>query len=273
MTRERWARIKEVFGEALEKSDSARGVFLEEACGGDEELRQDVERLLENESNASLTSPARALAGTDLAAGEMLGRYRVEEKLGQGGMGQVYRAIDTVLRRTVAVKILRAGDAATLESRQRLTREAQAASALNHPNIVTVHDVGCERGVDFIAMEYVAGATLDRLIGDRGLGLQRTLRYAIQVADALEAAHAAGVVHRDLKPGNIRVTDADVVKVLDFGLAKRAESVSTGADDTATEDANTVTGTVLGTVSYMSPEQAEGKPVDARSDVFSFGAV
>jgi Tol biopolymer transport system component/predicted Ser/Thr protein kinase len=272
MTPERWARIEEVFGEALERPEDERAAFLQAACGRDEQLRQDVERLLAEERNPSFRSP---LAASELAAGEMLGRYGVEAKLGQGGMGVVYKAYDSVLQRPVALKILPDWRLVDPESRQRLVREARAASALDHPNIVTIHDIGCERGVDFIAMEYVPGTTLTKLIGRKGLPVDDALKYAVQIADALAAAHGAGIVHRDLKPANIMISDVGRVKVLDFGLAKLARRGPEGgeAGSTQTMLPETETGTVLGTVAYMSPEQAEGKKVDARSDIFSFGAV
>jgi serine/threonine protein kinase len=255
MTPERWARIEEVFGEALERPEDERAAFLQAACGRDEQLRQDVERLLAEERNPSFRSP---LAASELAAGEMLGRYGVEAKLGQGGMGVVYKAYDSVLQRPVALKILPDWRLVDPESRQRLVREARAASALDHPNIVTIHDIGCERGVDFIAMEYVPGTTLTKLIGRKGLPVDDALKYAVQIADALAAAHGAGIVHRDLKPANIMISDVGRVKVLDFGLAKLARRGPEGgeAGSTQTMLPETETGTVLGTVAYMSPEQS-----------------
>jgi Tol biopolymer transport system component/predicted Ser/Thr protein kinase len=267
MTPERWARIQEAFGTALEKPAGERASFL--ASIGDEQLRRDVERLLEEESKPSFRSPVAAMAGPALATGEMLGRYRVEAKLGEGGMGAVFRAYDTVLHRPVALKVLPALLLADPERRRRLVQEARAVSALNHPHIVTIYDIGCERGVDFIAMEYLRGETLDALIGRKGLGLREALRCAVQIVDALAAAHATGIVHRDVKPGNILVTDAGPVKMLDFGLAKIEHQIA-GEEHMHT---STVAGTILGTVQYMSPEQAQGKEADARSDIFSFGLV
>jgi serine/threonine protein kinase len=199
------------------------------------------------------------------------------EKLGQGGMGIVYKARDTRLNRFVVLKLLLTVHANDENQLRRLATEARTASMLNHPNIVTVHDVSCENGNDFIVMEYVSGQVLDQLIPRKGMRLNEVLKIAIQVTDALSAAAAAGVVHRDLKPGNIMVSDTGLVKVVDFGLAKLIEP--TGSDETLTmrmdshELWHTQEGTVVGTVSYMSPEQAEGKPLDTRSDIFSFGAV
>jgi Tol biopolymer transport system component/predicted Ser/Thr protein kinase len=209
-----------------------------------------------------------------------LSHYELLEPLGEGGMGTVYRAVDTRLGRPVAVKVLRGEAAISVESRKRFMQEARAASGLNHPHIITIYDIGQDDGVDFIAMEYVPGQSLARLIGRPGITLDDTLNRAIQIADALAAAHAAGIVHRDLKPANIMVSDKGSVKVLDFGLAKLTTShANLSADDLAstetqvTQEPLTERGAVLGTTPYMSPEQAEGKPTDARSDVFSFGAV
>jgi len=242
MTPERWARIKEVFGAALERPEA-----LGEMCGGDAELRREVEKLLA-EKSGTLKSP---VAPRELAPGEMLGHHRVEAKLGQGGMGTVYRAWDTRLQRPVALKVLH-------EREERLLREARAASALNHPNIVTIYEVG----PSFIAMELVEGKPLAGR-----LPLDTALNYASQIAAALAKAHAAGVIHRDMKPANILVTGDGVVKLLDFGLAKRARLTE------AESAALTIEGEIVGTPSYMSPEQAEGKPADERSDIFSFGVV
>jgi serine/threonine protein kinase/Tol biopolymer transport system component len=209
--------------------------------------------------------------------GRALGPYQIESKLGEGGMGVVYRALDPRLDRPVAIKVLRADAALTAERKRRFIQEAKAASALNHPHIVHIYDIGEAEGVAYIAMEFVAGKTLDRLIGKTGLPLRDTLKYGIQVADALARAHAAGIVHRDLKPSNIVVGDDGRVKLLDFGLAKLTEAVSDDPEAaTATirdETPLTEEGSIVGTLAYMSPEQAEGKPVDARSDIFSFGAV
>jgi Tol biopolymer transport system component/tRNA A-37 threonylcarbamoyl transferase component Bud32 len=206
--------------------------------------------------------------------GRTISYYEILEKLGEGGMGVVYKARDSRLKRFVALKVLPAGKVADAERKQRFVQEARSASALNHPNIVTVYDIGQADGVDFIAMEYVEGKTLDEAIGRKGLKLNETLRLAIQMADALAKAHTAGIVHRDLKPGNVMVTLEGRVKVLDFGLAKLAETAPPSPEEpTVTEQRPTELGLVVGTASYMSPEQAEGKNVDARSDIFSFGSV
>ncbi len=211
-------------------------------------------------------------------AGKTISHYRVIEKLGVGGMGTVWKALDTRLNRHVALKVLHAAlHAATTsdpERKLRFVQEARSASALNHPNIITIHDIDQADGADFIAMEFVPGKSLDQLISRKGLRLIHAIDYAIQVADALVAAHGAGIVHRDLKPANIMVNESGCVKVLDFGLAKLTEKAGGENAVSATyESPGTDEGMILGTVSYMSPEQAQGKKVDARSDIFSFGAV
>jgi serine/threonine protein kinase/Tol biopolymer transport system component len=210
-------------------------------------------------------------------AGHELSHFHILEKLGEGGMGAVYKARDTRLDRNVALKILPPGKVADPERQRRFSQEAKAASALSHPGIVTIYDINTAGSVYFIAMEYVDGKTLDRLIGRKGLPLQTALGYAVQIADALARAHGAGIVHRDLKPKNIMVTGDGVVKILDFGLAKLVEPASSGDAATLTaghtEMPITEAGKIVGTFAYMSPEQAQGKPVDARSDIFSFGSV
>ena len=188
-------------------------------------------------------------------------------------MGVVYKAHDTHLDRFAAIKVLPREKVADPERKRRFVQEARAASALNHPNIVHIYDIDQQDGVDYIAMEYVEGKTLGEVIGRKGLKLNEALKYAIQIADALAGAHAAGIVHRDLKPGNVMVTPEGRVKVLDFGLAKLAETAVGPEDETRTAQQSTELGMVIGTAAYMSPEQAEGKRVDARSDIFSFGSV
>ena len=201
--------------------------------------------------------------------GRRLGHYEIQAKLGTGGMGTVYQALDTALNRTVALKVLSVDQLDGTVGRARLIREAQTTSALNHPNIVTVYEIGHDSGVDFIAMERVEGRTLADRIARRA-PLRETLPIAIQIADALAAAHAAGIVHRDLKPSNIMVTESGTAKILDFGIAKVAAGGNT--DSSATQTL-THSGLIVGTVAYMSPEQAAGKDIDWRSDIFSFGCV
>jgi len=210
--------------------------------------------------------------------GQTLAHYQVLEMLGEGGMGVVYKARDTHLDRFVAIKVLPPGKTADPERKRRFILEAKAASALNHPSIVTVHDISSEGGQDYIVMELVEGRTLDEVIASRRPRLTDVLSWGAQVADGLAKAHAAGIVHRDLKPSNIMVGDEGRVKILDFGLAKLTETIQGDryAPTQAIEkdgQARTGEGVIVGTVSYMSPEQADGLQVDARSDVFSFGSV
>lgn len=199
--------------------------------------------------------------------GRSIAHYTIVEKLGEGGMGAVYKARDTHLDRFVALKVLPPEKAADTERKRRFVREAKAASAFNHPNIITIYDIDQDGGADFMVMEYVAGQTLARLIA-RGLTPKEAVRYATQIAGALAAAHAVGIIHRDLKPANVMITDAGLVKVLDFGLAKLTEWSQGEATRTMTAE-----GMVVGTCAYMAPEQAEARTVDARSDLFSFGAM
>ena len=208
--------------------------------------------------------------------GRTISHYTVVEKLGAGGMGEIYKAQDTRLNRFVAMKVLSTANAGDVERRRRFVQEAQAASALNHPNIITIHDVVSTDGLEFMVMEFVAGVTLDDLVPHQGLNAQKVLDIAVQMADALQTAHAAGIVHRDLKPGNVMVTGTGLVKILDFGIAKLTgpAPATRATDETLPIDAPmTVEGSILGTVCYMSPEQAQAKAVDPRSDVFSFGLV
>jgi eukaryotic-like serine/threonine-protein kinase len=206
--------------------------------------------------------------------GRTLDHYCIECKLGEGGMGVVYKSRDTHLDRVVAIKVLPPVKVADPVRKQRFFREAKSASALNHANIVTIHDIRWVDGVDFIVMEYIRGQTLSELIAAKGMRPTQVLRFAVQIADGLAKAHGAGIVHRDLKPSNLMVTDDDRVKILDFGLAKLLEpSEDSPEDTTVTARPPTEVGTVLGTAAYMSPEQAEGRKLDGRSDIFSFGSV
>ncbi len=205
--------------------------------------------------------------------GRVLGHYEIVEKLGQGGMGVVYKAHDTHLDRFVALKVLPADKVSDAERKMRFVQEAKSASALHHPNIVVVHDIATADGVDYIVMEYLAGHTVQQKLTGRPLRLREVLNIAVQIADGLARAHKAGIIHRDLKPANIMVDDAGLVKLLDFGLAKLTDIATGGSETNTVTDRLTSEGSVLGTAAYMSPEQAQGKGIDSRSDVFSFGLV
>jgi Tol biopolymer transport system component/predicted Ser/Thr protein kinase len=281
MTPERWQQIDKLLGQALEQEPERRAAFLDQACAGDEELHREVASLLQahGQAGSRLSSPAFELAGRQSAdsqqtlMGQRLGHYQILFRLGEGGMGIVYKARDQHLDRFVAIKVLPPELVADPDRKRRFVQEAKAASALNHPNIITIHDIASDNGRDFIVMEYVEGKTLGELIPRRGMKLEEALKVAIQLADALAKAHAAGIIHRDLKPGNIMLTEESLVKILDFGLAKLAENPLPGGEPTRTAQSWTAEGMIVGTASYMSPEQAAGKPVDARSDIFSFGSV
>ncbi len=282
MKPERWQQIDKLLEKALEQEPVRRNLFLDDACRGDEELRQEVEALLaaHDQAGSLLSSPAFGVANPKSAdplqslMGRSVGHYQILSRLGEGGMGVVYKARDQHLDRFVAIKVLPPELVADPDRKRRFAQEARAASALNHPNIITIHDIASDNGTDFIVMEYVGGKTLGQLIPRRGMKLNEALKCAIQIADGLAKAHGAGIIHRDLKPGNIMVTEGGLAKLLDFGLAKLTERPQVeAAETTDLLQLQTEEGAVLGTVSYMSPEQAEGKQVDARSDIFSFGSL
>lgn len=272
MTPERWRRIEELYHAALDQAPERRSAFLEEASGRDEELRREVESLLAEDSGkqGALDRPIwEGVAEPRAAAGTQLGPYRIEAFLGKGGMGEVYQALDTRLHREVAVKML-PQIFATEAARERFQREARAASALNHPNICAVYDVGESSGYPFLVMELLKGKTLREQLGGKALSIPTVISLGVEVADALETAHGEGIVHRDIKPANIFVTERGHAKVLDFGLAKYIQPADTKA---MTEEMLTEPGSAVGTIAYMSPEQARGQSVDARSDLWSFGVV
>jgi eukaryotic-like serine/threonine-protein kinase len=258
-----WPRVRKVFEAALPLPPGERRAYVFAACGADRALAGRVEELLAAHDSASgfLETPAPVIEvlSTPNMEGKRIGPYHLTARIGAGGMGEVYKARDTRLDRTVAVKVLPTHVAHDSQARERFEREARSVAALNHPHICTLYDIGSCDDVDFLVMEYVDGETLHG-----PLASEEALRLALQIASALGAAHRQGILHRDIKPGNVIVT-ASGVKLLDFGLAK---SMDVGNDATLTG-----TGTVLGTVAYMSPEQAKGCRLDARSDIFSFGAV
>jgi len=284
MTPERHRQIGKLFHAALELGPGQRIAFLDAACAGDQELRQEVESLLALDSRAEgfIESPALAVAAEMLTAepafslvGRKLGAYQVLSPLGAGGMGEVYLAQDARLARKVALKLLPAKFTQDEGRVRRFEQEARATSALNHPNILTIYEIGHIDGIHFIATEFIDGQTLRQRMTREPMKLGEALDVAMQTASALAAAHEAGVVHRDIKPENIMLRRDSYVKVLDFGLAKLTEAPVASLDPEAPTASGIVTetGAVMGTVRYMSPEQARGQKVDARSDIFSLGVV
>jgi eukaryotic-like serine/threonine-protein kinase len=281
MKPERWKQVDELLEAALDCPAPERASFLDRVCSGDEELRHELESLLVSDGQAEAfieSPPARVAADlfTDQqpkpGRGERIAHYEILVQLGSGGMGEVYLAQDSRLGRKVALKLLPPSLTADAQLRARFFREAQLASALDHPNVCTIHEVGQSSSRLFIAMQYVEGVTLKQLIGSRPLKLDALLSISLQAADALAAAHDQGIIHRDIKSSNIIVTPRGQVKVLDFGLAKLTDvGVREGAGPAESE--LTRTGAVMGTPSYMSPEQARGERVDQRSDIFSLGVV
>ncbi len=286
MTPERWQQAREIFKSALEREASERAAFLDEACAGDESLRLEVESLLASleEGGSFLETPAYRIAnmmaeeqGATVVAGQTINHYRVTSPLGAGGMGEVYLAEDTRLKRRVALKFLPALFTQDKGHLRRFEQEARAVAALSHPNVCTIHEVvETGEGRHCIVMEYVEGVTLRGRIAEGPMKVGEALDAAVQVASALSAAQAAGIVHRDIKPENIMLRRDGYVKVLDFGLAKLTEKKSEpfdSEDKTRVLELKTSPGMVMGTVAYMSPEQARGLPVDARTDVWSLGVV
>src|SRR6266850_7688219 len=266
MTPDRWKRLEEIYHAARTRDSAERAAYVAEACGDDEDLRLQIESLLiHGEALSKLESKVVPdAAPAPLTAGAMIGPYRIKERLDAGGMGVVYRALDTRLGREVAIKI------GLAQFSDRFHREARMVAALNHSNVCTLHDIGSTPEIPgYLVMEFVEGPTLARKLESGPIPVAEALQIARQIAAALVAAHAHGIVHRDLKPANVKITPQGVVKVLDFGLAKDFPGTITEQ----TSGTLTAAGTVLGTAAYMSPEQAAGKDADARSDIFSFGIV
>ena len=277
MSPDRWRQVTEVFHAALAREAAARGPLLDEACAGDVALRAEVDAMLAAHQDAGRFGDQPAFTppeeGPRLEPGHALGPYRIETLIESGGMGEVYRARDTRLDRDVAVKVLRLHVASDPALKQRLEREAKALATLSHPHICPVFDVGHQDGIDYLVMEYLDGETLERRLTKGPLPLDQALRYAIEVADALDKAHRRGIVHRDLKPSNIMLTKRGA-QLLDFGLAKlRAPSPLAAIAAGVAQSPLTGQGTIIGTLQYMAPEQLNGEEADARSDIFAFGAV
>jgi serine/threonine protein kinase len=294
MTPEQWQRVRPILECALELEPESRPAYVDSACAGDDELRVEILSLLSEpkQSDSFLIEPALNMVQRHMAqdqaqldkaeefalVGKKISHYRILHKLGGGGMGVVYEAEDTRLGRHVALKFLPAEVARDPQALERFQREARAASALNHPHICTIHDFGeCERG-PFMVMEVLEGGTLKHRISGKPLPCESVVELGIHIAEALEAAHAKAVLHRDITPANVFVTQRGEAKLLDFGLAKlvgaTAEALASH-EATATEHFKhlTLPGALMGTAPYMSPEQIRGQPLDARSDIFSCGAV
>jgi len=281
MTPERWQKVKEIFQAALDRAPEERSAFLSSACGGDEVLRREVESLIaSHEKDGSfIDSPAYEAAADvlsgdqELKAGQTIASYEIISFISRGGMGEVYLAQDKRLSRKVALKLLPASFTNDGDRLRRFEQEARAASALNHPNIVTIHEIGHSDSRHYIATEFIDGETLRARISRTRLEPKEALDIAVQISSALASAHAEGIIHRDIKPENIMLRRDGIVKVLDFGLAKLTGKNETGPEDATRAMVRTSAGVVMGTVTYMSPEQARGLSVDARTDIWSLGVV
>src|SRR5437870_5061002 len=281
MATDLWQQVQQFFDAALQHSPEKRQEFLEQECGSNQELRREVESLLaaHDESGNFMAEPAVAgraevlhRATSRFQPGDTLGGYRVWDWVGRGGMGEVYRARDTRLKRDVAIKVLPQAFAADRERLRRFEQEARSAAALNHPNIISVHDMGTADGSPYIVSELLEGQNLRELLRHGPVPARKALDYAIQAARGLAAAHDVGIVHRDLKPENLFITKDGRLKILDFGLAKLTRSDELGAESSEARP-HTEAGRVFGTVGYMSPEQVRGQMADHRSDIFSFGSI
>ena len=282
MNPERWRQIDAIFKEAIAREPTSRATFLTEACRGDITLHDEVEHLLTafDAAGSFLETPAAESLGLDnkpkrtpaLATGQQFAHYQIVSQLGAGGMGEVYLANDLTLDRPVAIKILPSHFTQNVTQVRRFEREARAVSALNNPNIITIHEVGKEGDLHFIATEFIEGQTLRQRLANGDLPPKVMINIAGQIARALAAAHAAGIVHRDIKPENVMVRPDGLVKVLDFGLAKPSDLVPTPVTKPSVLSLET-DGMLMGTVSYLSPEQVRRQEVDHRTDIFSLGVV
>jgi serine/threonine protein kinase/tetratricopeptide (TPR) repeat protein len=285
MRTDRWQKIESLYHTARERRPEERHAYLESACNGDVDIMHEVESLLQHDELAASfletdASGARVAVGTaSVASGERIGAYAIEEFLRAGGMGEVYKACDTRLDRRVAIKFLPPAFSADPVALERFRRETLAISSLNHPRICTIHDTGEFRGRPFFVMELLEGESLRERLSRKSIPIPDVLDLAVQIADALQAAHTKNIVHRDIKPANIFITASGQIKILDFGLAKlgREPHPATGrlseGDETVTGVSITRPGGIMGTLAYLSPEQARGEEVDARTDIFSFGVV
>src|SRR5262249_55698245 len=288
MEHERWKQIEQIYHASLEREPGARNEFLAQVCAGDEELRREVEELLRYDGAAESFIQGNALAfearrlepeelsqtAPQLLPGQSVGAYKILALLGRGGMGVVYRARDERLRGDVAVKVFAASFAHDAGRPRRFEQEAHATSALNHPNILTIHDIGTQDGAPFIVAELLEGEELRGQLESGAIPTRKALEYAQQITQGLAAAHEKGITHRDLKPENLFVTKDGRVKILDFGLAKLKPTQPGVVDtDALTQKRLTDPGVVMGTVGYMSPEQVRGQETDHRSDIFAFGVI
>ena len=292
MTPERWQQISRIFKSAISLDGDARRAYVAEKCGGYESLRSEVEKLLDSHQRASEENFIGGRAAEDgavllgdeveeqqprLTKGQQLGSYEILDRLGAGGMGEVYLAKDSRLERTVALKVLSPDISADKRRMQRFRQEAKVASSLNQPNILTIYEFGEIEGLTFLATEFIDGETLREHLRGKRLGLNETIDIAVQILSALDAAHEAHIVHRDIKPENVMIRRRDrLVKVLDFGLAKVTEKKSQALAEQESEAVTafkTTPGVLMGTVNYMSPEQARARTVDERTDIWSLGVM
>src|SRR5437868_5478508 len=284
MNAERWQKIKGLFDAAVELDAKKRAKFLAKACACDDELRAEIEKMIDSSegSESFLESPAAAAVAdlildsdAKLSPGQTIAHYEIEKQIGVGGMGEVYLAKDKRLDRSVAVKVLNREYSTNDANLERFTREAKAASALNHPNILVIHEIGESGNTSYIVSEFIKGKTLREVVKESPMNVSEILDIAIQIAGALAAAHDERIIHRDIKPENVMVRPDGYVKVLDFGLAKLINNKNSliGLEDATKKQNHTAQGVIMGTVSYMSPEQAKGEKVDERTDIFSLGVL